>query len=133
MHSGQPKTRNAWLITWESSRDDYLRDLKRPRVVAILKPQISSATIKKILPILFTSESQLTFAEKINISLGRRGPNWIWSKDGSICCGHVPWLCARIVRDLYVQTYDDSCYHQTLHWTERSAQPMFEDVHFDAL
>lgn len=61
----KPKKRNAWSITWESSRDDYFKDLNRPRVVAILKPQLDSSTIKKLLPILFTSESHLTFGEKI--------------------------------------------------------------------
>jgi hypothetical protein len=144
--SPKPKKRNAWLITWESSRDDYLRD--RPRVVAILKPQISSETIKTILPVLFTSEYQLTFSEKISYSFSRRGPNWLRREDGAISCGGNPWLRARAVYDLYVQTYGNTYYRQTLHWTEPRysidpktnrpvevfpAQRNSEDVHFDVL
>lgn len=100
MRSGKPKKRNAWLITWESSRDDYLKHLQRPRVVAILKPQISSATMKAILPILFTSESQLTFGEKISYSFRRRVLGWLRLEESSICCGDNPWLRARMVSDL---------------------------------
>ena len=145
--SPKTKKRNAWLITWESSRTDYLKE--RPRVVAILKPQISSETIKAILPVLFTSESQLTFSEKISYSFSRRGPNWLRAEDGAICCGGNPWLHARAVYDLYVQTYSNTYYHQTLHWTEHPrynidpktnrhvevfpAQPGSEDAHFDLL
>ena len=69
MHPRKPKKRNAWLITRESPREDYLRDLQRPHVVAIPKPQISSSTIKSLLPVLFTSESHLTFGEKIGLQL----------------------------------------------------------------
>jgi hypothetical protein len=61
MRVKKPSKRNAWLITWESSRDDYLADLKRTQVVAILKPQLSSSTIAALLPVLFISESKLTF------------------------------------------------------------------------
>lgn len=121
MRTRKPKKRNAWLITWESSREDYLRDLKRPRVVAILKSQIDLNTIKKILPILFISESQLTFSEKIGHSFFKRPPGWLrhdLNSLHSILCGDNPWLYARRVIDLYVQTYDNSFYRQTLHWTE---------------
>ena len=68
MRARRPKRRNAWLITWEAVPSYRLKDLGRPRVVAILKPQISDSTIKKVLPVLFTSESRLTFSEKIDVS-----------------------------------------------------------------
>jgi len=62
MSARKPKRRNAWLITWEAVPSYRLKDIGRPRVVAILKPQISSTTIAKVLPILFMSESRLTFS-----------------------------------------------------------------------
>lgn len=149
MRIRKPKKRNAWLITWESRRKDYLRDLQRPRVVAILKPQIERTTIRKILPILFISESQLAFSEKISHSFFKRPPGWIHEDMQSISCGHNSWLYGRRVTDLYVETYDNDDHHQTLHWMEephyaedpntfrlvevRPACACSEDVHFDIL
>src|SRR5438309_11360361 len=105
MRRRKPKKRNAWLITWESSRDDYFKDLNRPRVVAVLKPQFESSTIRKLLPILFTSESHLTFTEKIGYSFCKRNPDWIRTWQSIIYCGNNPWLEARIVKDLWVETH----------------------------
>jgi hypothetical protein len=149
VRSRKPKTRKAWLITWESSRDDYMRDLNRPRVVAILKPQYDSGTIKRILPILFTSEKALTFSEKIGYSFKRQSPSWLRDEETSICCGGNPWLRARLVKELYVQTYPKSDYRETLHWTEHARyredsqtyqlivvhpeRQCSEDVHFDTV
>lgn len=149
MRSRKPKRRNAWLITWESSREDYLKDLQRPRIVAILKPQVSSSTIRRILPVLFTSESPLTFGEKISYSFSRRTLNWLRTENESICCGDNPWLRARLVSELFIETYENTQWHQTLHWTENPryaydsiagrnveihpARPQAEDVHFDVL
>ena len=117
--------------------------------MAILKPQIESSTIRKILPILFISESPLTFSEKIGHSFFKRPPGWIHHDLQSISCGHNPWLHARRVTDLYVETYDDDDNRQTLHWVEEprfaqdpntfrlveacSARACSEDVHFDIL
>ena len=117
----KPKKRNAWLITWESSRDDYFKDLNRPRVVAILKPQLDPSTIKKMLPILFTSESHLTFGEKIGYSFCRRNPGWLRSDFNCVIyCGNNPWLQARLVKELWVETYPETVLRQTLHWTEHA-------------
>ncbi len=74
MRTQKPKTRNVWLITWEAVPSYRLEDLGRPRIVAILKPQISDSTLKKVLPILFTSESRLTFTEKIGVSFFAQQP-----------------------------------------------------------
>jgi hypothetical protein len=115
----KPKKRKAWLITWESSRDDYLKDLNRPRVVAILKPQLDSSTIKKILAVLFTSESHLTFSEKIGYSFSKRDRHWLRSDFNSIiCCGDNPWLQARLAKELWVEHHPGTVDRQTLHWTE---------------
>jgi hypothetical protein len=125
MRSRKPKTRNAWLITWESSREDYLRDLNRPRVVdlrdlnrprvvAILKPQYDQSTIRRMLPVLYSSEKQLTFSEKIGYSFYRQSPSFLCYEQLSICCGENPWLRARPVKKLYVQSYPETMYRQTL-------------------
>ena len=109
MRSAKPKKRNAWLITWESSREDYFKDLQRPRVVAILKPQVSSATIETLVRVLFTSESRLTFSEKVGYSFCRQNQSFL-RKDfqGGIHCGSNPWLRARMVSDLSVETYENT-------------------------
>jgi hypothetical protein len=150
MRARKPKKRNAWLITWESSREDYLKDLQRPRVVAILKPQISSSTIRAVVRVLFTSESHLTFSEKIGYSFYRQSPSFLRTDfQGAICCGDNPWLHARHVSELFVETCENTQWRQTLHWMEHPrytidpethhpveafpAQPRSEDVHFDVL
>ena len=129
MRPRKTKKRSAWLITWESSRDDYLKDLQRPRVVAILKPQLSSSTIKNLLPILFTTESQLTFGEKISYSFARHRAGLLREDLQSIYCGDNPWLRARLVTNLYVQTYENTHYRETLHWTEYPRKDINPDTH----
>lgn len=144
MRSQKPRKRTAWLITWESSRRDYLADLNRPRVVAILKPQISSSTIRQLLPVLFISESKLTFSEKIAYSFFRRHVRWLRDDLRRICCGDNPWLEARLVKELYVETYPDTSCREKLHWTEHPRHSLtpsdtdperhcLEDTKFDML
>ena len=128
---------------------DYLENLQRPRVVAIIKPQTRLRTIKLLLPVLFTSESQLTFSEKISRSFFRQSSGWLRSENGSLMCGSNPWLYARLVSGLFVETYEDTHWRQTLHWDEPARshfdgetnntvevmpkQPRSEEVHFDVL
>ena len=88
------------------------------RVVAILKPQYERSTIRRILRALYTSESALTFSEKIGYSFGRQSPSFLRDEEYSICCGGNPWLRARLVKELYVQPYPDTVWRETLHWTE---------------
>jgi hypothetical protein len=119
MRARKPKRRNAWLITWEAVPSYRLEDLGRPRVVAILKPQISDSTIKKVLPILFASESRLTFTEKVGVSFLAQQTGWLHKDfNGRVSCGKNPHLWARRVKDLYVQSHEDAWDHETLHWTE---------------
>lgn len=138
------KKRNAWLITWESPSKDYFAALNRPRVVAILKPQIGLSTIKKIMPALFFAESKLNFSEKIGFSLSKQSPYKIREDSSRIRYGDNPWLEARLVKNLYVETYSNTEWRETLHWTEyprNSHNPTetdpcrdcFEDVHFDIM
>jgi hypothetical protein len=113
------KKRKAWLITWESSREDYLADLKRPKIVAILRSRTSLKTIKLLLPVLYSTESRLTFSQKITHSLQPLNPHLHFSEMQSVCYGMNPWLRARPVLDLYVYKFKNS-EHETLKWTEYS-------------
>jgi hypothetical protein len=72
-----------------SSREDYLRDLNRPRVGAILKPQYEHSTIRRILPALCRSEKALRFSEKIGYSFGRQSASFLRDDELSICCGGI--------------------------------------------
>src|SRR6476646_6026981 len=95
MRTSKLKKRKAWLITWEGM-PYALKDLGRPRVVAILKSQVSETTIEKILPALFISESPLTFSEKICIAFILHRPSWLRRDfNGRISCGDHPNLWAR--------------------------------------
>jgi aromatic ring-cleaving dioxygenase len=146
----KPKRRNAWLITWEFARQDYFDDLNRPRVVAILDPRLSSATIMRILPVLFASEKQTTFTAKMGYTHLKPPTDWLRHDfNGRISTGGHPWLEARVVKDLWIEDYADDIHHQTLHWTEyeryapdaqtgdpvvvHPAQDRSEDAHFDQL
>jgi hypothetical protein len=127
-----------------------LRDLNRPRVVAIIKPQINERTIRLLLPILFASESQFTVTEKIGRSFTTKNARFMREESSqSIYYGDNPWLYARRVTGLYAKSYDNTVYRQTLHWTEephyvedaktfqivqsRPPSTHAEDVHFDVL
>lgn len=112
------KKRNAWLITWDSSRDDYLKDIKRPRVVAILNSRTPLKIIKLFLQTLFASESRLTFSQKLAYSFPPRDSKPYWEEMQSICFGNNPWLRARRVSDLYVESSENSDEQQILYWTE---------------
>jgi hypothetical protein len=146
--SRKPKRRKAWLVTWEFARQDYFEDLNRPRVVAILNPRLTDDTVKRILPVLFASEKQMTFSDKIGYTLSKPPEYWLRREfDGRISTGGHPWLEARVVKDLWIEDYADDIHHQTLHWTEHEryaphpetgdpvvvhpAQDRSEDVHFD--
>jgi hypothetical protein len=143
----KPKRYKAWLITWEFARQDYFDDLKRPRVVAILSARLTDSTIMKILPALYASEKGLTFTEKMGYTHSKPPTDWLRRDFNTrITTGGHPWLEARLVKDLWVESYPE-IYHQTLHWTEHQryaphpetgdpivvypAQVRSEDVHFD--
>lgn len=113
------KKRKAWLITWESSREDYLANLKRPKIVAILKSRTPLKTIKLLLPILYSTESRLTFNQKIFHCFRPLNSDSIFLEMRSICYGTNPWLRARQVSDLYVHAFK-ATEHEILHWTECS-------------
>ena len=109
------KKRKAWLITWESTREDYMTHLGRPEVVAILSPRLSEKIIQTILHALYCSESVLTLFEKLNYGLASlKAPALNFrSYHGELSLGINPFLIARRVTDLYIVR--NSPTEQTLH------------------
>src|SRR6266550_3857444 len=99
MAAPKVKKRKGWLITWEGM-PYRLAEVARPRIVAILKAQISDTTIEKVLPVLFISESHLMFSEKIGVAFTKPRASWLRRDfNGRISCGDHPHLWARRVRD----------------------------------
>jgi hypothetical protein len=109
--------RNAWLITWESSRRDYLQNLARPRVVRILRAQIQEPTVCRILPALWLSESKLSFSEKLNfVHEPKLTRDWLTDEGPTIRYGGNPWLLARKVSGTSSRDIGDNL--EDLHWVE---------------
>ena len=117
------KKRKAWLITWESTRDDYMAHLGRPAVVAILSSRLSEKVIQSILQALYCSESGFTLFEKLNYGLASlKVPELNFSSyHGELSLGINPHLIARYVTDLYIER--NSPTEQTLHCRTR---PQYE-------
>jgi hypothetical protein len=112
------RKRKAWLITWHSSRQDYLNDLGRPIIVAILDSRVPGDAIGYMLQALYCSESGLTLLEKLTIgsveARRRYGKGYL-----SECrFGDNPCLVARRVKDLYIERI--SAWEQTVFWTEEA-------------
>jgi hypothetical protein len=114
------RKRKAWLITWESPRLDYIEDLGRPRIVAILNSRHADKAIKTILLVLFYSESRMTFSQKLEASLSSSSSKSFWQEMGGICYGDNPWLWARTVSDLHVQKCQGCHDVETVFWKEPS-------------
>jgi hypothetical protein len=112
------RKRKAWLITWHSTRQDYLNDLGRPVIVAILDSRVPGNAIGYMLQALYCSESGLTLLEKLTIgsveARRRYGKGYLHE------CrfGSNPCLVARRVKDLYIERNSPS--EQTVFWTEEA-------------
>ena len=112
------KKRKAWLITWQSSRQDYLNDLGRPTIVAILDSRVPANAIGHMLQAFYCSESGLTLLEKLTVgsveARRRYGKGYL----GECRFGSNPSLVARRVKDLYIERTSPS--EQTVFWTEEA-------------
>jgi hypothetical protein len=112
------RPRKAWLITWESPRQDYMAHLKRPKVVCILDSHLHYRTIRRILPVLYCSEKRLLLSEKIVYGTCHEVQKRRMMKDHNaeiLSYGENPWLFARKVDNLYVEARK---FIQILRWTE---------------
>jgi hypothetical protein len=110
------KTTNAWLITWESSRRDYLTNLARPRIVCILSSRIQERAIRRILPALYLSESRLTLSEKLNMGTKSALKRRFVFEQSTIQYGDNPWLLARRITSVFVREGPEGI--EELHWQE---------------
>jgi hypothetical protein len=120
----KPKGFKAWLVTWE-----WLGNHAKPKekVVEILDPRLHPERVREIVELLYHREALLS--EKIAWRLRRRkqpypaefqileGVKWRYD----ITCGHNPWLRARPVENLIIQTDADD--KETASWTDRHHLP----------
>lgn len=113
---------SAWLVTWESTSP-----LDRNKIVAVFRPQLAAEKIRQIVEALYSS-SVYTDREKIRWALKSKenpypaefdrinGVPW----QGRIHCGHNPYLFARLVDELRVESREDGS-EETV-WDERRAR-----------
>jgi hypothetical protein len=114
---------SAWLVTWEWSGNHAAR---HDKVVEILDPRIWPERVREIVELLYYREASLS--EKATWRLRERrhpypaeftrlhGAKW----EGEIICGHNPWLHARLVDNLIIQTDDYG--KETASWTDRHSR-----------
>jgi hypothetical protein len=98
---------SAWLVTWEWCGDHAAVSDK---VAEILDPRMPSERVRQIVELLYHREASLS--EKVAWRLLKRnqpysadfvdieGVKW----EGQVMCGHNPWLLARLVDDLKIET-----------------------------
>jgi len=111
---------SAWLVTWEWCGDHAAVGEK---VVEILGPRTSSERVRQIVELLYHREASLS--EKVAWRLSRKnqpypadfetidGVRW----EGQIICGHNPWLLARQVDNLTIET--DAQGQESASWRDR--------------
>ena len=118
----KPKGRMAWLVTWEG--DEYERS-GRPKVVAVLPPQLGHDRFRYILELLYISDYPLTLSEKVAFGLGsdKEKPNYFRYNYRDINVemfygDHHCFLRARRVKNLICEDDSNDLYKGTLTWTE---------------
>lgn len=111
---------SAWLVTWEWCGKHAKREDK---VAEIMDPRISPERMRQIVELLYHRNALLS--EKAAWRLRNQsqpypamfmrleGVDWT----GEIRCGHNPWLQARLVDDLVIET--DVFGKETATWRER--------------
>lgn len=110
----------AWLVTWEWIGNHAKR---KDKVAEILDPRVPAERVREIVELLYHREASLV--EKVAWRLRKRqqaypaefstmeGVKWA----GEITCGHNPWLRARLVDNLIIET--DTHGKETASWVER--------------
>ncbi len=117
----KPKGKKAWLITWEGEHSEFNG---RCKIVSILRPQIISETIKRILPILFSSDYNLTLGEKMSLLSSKGKDPWFREEysTGNVQLGYgassYEYLRARQVKNLRCMDNKKDSSEATLFWTE---------------
>ena len=116
------RTKSAWLVTWGVLGDAAA---VADEIAAVFPRQWSQDRVKVCVEWLYALSSS-TVAELVRYA-GRPSRNpyraktegeWIW-------CGHHPWLEARIVTDLAVETGEDL--FEAVSWVEPDRWRLDED------
>jgi hypothetical protein len=105
---------NAWFITWEWGGDHAKAS---ESLVAILSSRKSAHSIAELVELLYL-RATATAAELAYYANRRKRLPYSARQDQNrrITCGHNPWLCARVVTDL---TVDSNIPHgEVLQWRE---------------
>ncbi len=104
----------VWLVTWVWMNDS---SAVTDKVVAILKPRLTPEKVSYIVELMYS----ITTSNLDEMAAYARHPeeNPYCSKyeSGYISCGHHPWLEARKVSDLFIET-DENTLIETIKWNE---------------
>jgi hypothetical protein len=108
----------AWLVTW----DHVGEHAQPPRpIAAVLSRRWGADRVAQIVELLYANEyysisERIAYAgESFNPYPARRGTLYGVPWDGEICCGHNPFLYARLVDNLRTEGEDDA----DVRWVER--------------
>lgn len=92
----------AWLVTWE-----HIGDHAKPtrEVEAFFNPHWSADRVIVLVEFIYASK-EYSLAEQISIAKSRKNNPYPATRTerGHITCGHNPWLHARLVDNLRVET-----------------------------
>jgi hypothetical protein len=135
MMSRRLKGRKAWLVTWDWA-GDHAAMPEREVVAAVLRPQTSPDTVKRIVELLYAAR-EYNPADKLDtlirnpyparfntVTIEQRMPDGtVFTQrppyTGQIVCGHNPFLYARLVDNLRVADTENP--DTGLAWDERIA------------
>ena len=109
---------SAWLVTWGGTGEHAKR---KDKIAAILNYRQTSNKISEIIEMIYANETY-TLEERLYIAKNKKlnpYPAEIFRTQqvGRICCGHNPYLEARLVDNLHV--IKDKNGNQKLEWDER--------------
>jgi hypothetical protein len=94
----------AWLVTWEWMGDHAKRNDK---IAAVLNSRLSASKVSELVEFLYLTE-YYTVSEKMAIAQRKRDnpyPARVKTVGGALVgCGHNPFLVARLVDDLTVES-----------------------------
>lgn len=112
----------AWLVTWEGMSESAAKDNK---IVHILDPSKTSEEVAEIIQLLYAHFSYTVgelahFTKEPSANPYKSQISKTVTGYHRIACGHHPWLEARLVKDLSVESSDDN-QKETVRWKEQMA------------
>lgn len=110
--------KSAWLIAWEGSEQRLLQK-GGPRVIAFIDVRRSRASLRDMVFAIYLSSTELSPEEKVTLALSNDGRKRLQKEDAmSVQCGFNPWVVARQVEKIEVETQEDG-------FSIRWKQPIF--------